>query len=204
MEYVVLGIVVLVVLIVFSYLSSKKKKKKTLQEIQDQWGKEKKNYINFDKVQRYSDSINDNAFHEISAQTINDIDFFELFAFIDRTTSTVGQQYLYNLLKKPIASVDELRRRNEQANFFRSNADTRQKIQLELKKLSSSYGYSIPLLIGGQLIDRPKWHKWLVLDISLLIGFLLASFKLPTFILFALPIAALNVIYLNFLNSRLV
>jgi len=42
---------------------------------------------------------NSGSFKVIFEKTCNDLDFEELFMFKDRTTSKVGQQYLYNILR---------------------------------------------------------------------------------------------------------
>ena len=55
--------------------------------------------FNFDLIEHYFKHKNQSsAFQIIDTQLINDADLYELFMFIDRTHSKIGQQYLYNLI----------------------------------------------------------------------------------------------------------
>ena len=83
-----------------TYYLNKIKIKKELKKIRSDWGKEKTVYRNYDLIENFSQLTTTVPFHQLNQQTINDLDIHELFAFIDRTNSKPGQQYLYNKLIK--------------------------------------------------------------------------------------------------------
>jgi len=71
-----------------------------------------------------------------------------------------------------------------------------------LNRLESRDAYSISLLLNEELIEEPKWLRYLAFDIIALIGFILLSFKFPIAFLVALVIVTFNVTYLNYWNKR--
>ncbi|MFC3361606.1 hypothetical protein ACFOG5_00265 [Pedobacter fastidiosus] len=133
---------------------------------------------------------------------MNDIDFDRLFTFVDRTTSKVGQQYLYDRLKKPMSEIKELRQFDRQVTFFYNQEDTRILVQMELLKLSSEKGYSVATLLADTIPEQPRWFNWLVIDVVILISSFAMSIKWPLFFVLGILIAAFNVFYLNYLNKR--
>jgi DNA mismatch repair ATPase MutS len=201
-EYLGGAIIVVLFIVFYSVIAKRKKAGRIINEIRNQWGKEKEEYRNFEKIRLYSDNIRDNSYHEISDQTKSDIDFYELFSFVDRANSKIGQQYLFNLLQRPVGSIVELQKLDSQVQFFNSNQSEREKIQLELDKLNSDKAYAVSSLISDNLPQKPTWHKWLVIDIIALILCLLLSIKFPIFIIYSLLIAAVNVFVLSNLNKR--
>ena len=99
----IVGISLLIIVIYLVVHQFKRKKYLALKEFyESEWGKPKKGeYYNFDLVNQYfKNSINkENAYHIISDQTNSDLDIHELFKYIDRTSSKIGQQYLYFKLR---------------------------------------------------------------------------------------------------------
>jgi hypothetical protein len=75
------------------------KKKKLIQQLEASWGKTKDAEYQFDCIEyffRNKEKIS--ALQIIPDRTINDIDFYKLFSFVDRTYSRIGQQYLFSKL----------------------------------------------------------------------------------------------------------
>ncbi|WP_431295242.1 hypothetical protein [Pedobacter sp. P26] len=110
MSYILFGIAAIILLMLFALFDSRKKKKQILKELEDSWGKEKTEPINFDKASWYANYVKEKVFHTLSHQTMADIDFDQLFAKIDRTTSKIGQQFLYNKLANPTNNLEELKK----------------------------------------------------------------------------------------------
>ena len=202
--YLILGITLLLIWFLISFISEKSKVKHTLLELRRQWGIEKTEFRDFEKIRIYDDSLHDNSTHHISDQTLNDIDFPELFCYLDRTTSKIGQQYLFNILKSPQQSIVELKQFDAQIDFFNNNITVREEIQQILIKLNSNSAYSVSLLLNENLVQPPQWHKWLIAEIVLLISCFLLSIQWPLFLLYAIFITAFNVFFLNSLNKRYV
>lgn len=197
---IVLGLIaVLMVLVFFHHQNTLKKQTAKLKAF---WGKPKEEYINFNKVRRYTNLSHLSQHHELSEQTMNDIDFDRLFTFLDRTTSKIGQQYLYDRLRKPLFSKQELQQFDTQCNFFSSNLEARITAQLELGKLGSEQNYSVVSLLNKNLPEAPRWFSWLYVDLSILVASFILSFKWPLFIILGILTAAFNVFYLNYLNKK--
>jgi DNA mismatch repair ATPase MutS len=202
MNYILFGITTLLFLVLFAFFDARKKKKQILKTLKDNWGKEKTEVINFDKASWYSTYAKEQAFHVLSHQTMADIDFDQLFAKIDRTTSKIGQQFLYNKLAKPTNSIEELKKLKDQANFFTTHQAIREKVQAELVKLNSSDSYAVVLLLNNKLVKKPSWFKWLSIDLLILAALLILSIKVSIFLILALLLITFNATYLNYWNKK--
>jgi DNA mismatch repair ATPase MutS len=202
MNYILFGITALLFLVLFAFLDARKKKKQIIKTLKDNWGKEKTEVINFDKASWYSTYAKEQAFHVLSHQTMADIDFDQLFAKIDRTTSKIGQQFLYNKLAKPTNSIEELKKLKDQANFFSADQAIRERIQAELVKLNSNDSYAVVLLLNNKLVEKPSWFKWLSIDLLILAALLILSIKVSIFLILALLLITFNATYLNYWNKK--
>jgi DNA mismatch repair ATPase MutS len=202
MNYILFGIAALLFLMLFAFFDARKKKKQILKDLKDNWGKEKTEVINFDKASWYATYVKDQAFHVLSHQTMADIDFDQLFAKIDRTSSKIGQQFLYNKLAKPTNNLDELKNLKDQANFFTAHQAIREKIQSELVKLNSNESYAVVLLLNDKLLEKPSWFKWLSIDLLILTALLILSIKVSVCLILALLLITFNATYLNYWNKK--
>jgi DNA mismatch repair ATPase MutS len=117
--------------------------------------------FDFDLIEHYfKHKVQTEKFQIINNQIINDIDFYELFMFLDRTHSKIGQQYLYNRL----LTIDRKIEFDEQEQliaYFIENEEIKLKIQSLLSKLSRrEVGYISNLFLDGY-ITKPKWF-WII------------------------------------------
>ena len=202
MNYILFGIAAIILLMLFALFVAKKKKKQILKDLKDSWGKEKTEPINFDKASWYSTYVKEKAFHTLSHQTMADIDFDQLFAKIDRTTSKIGQQFLYNKLAKPTGNLEELEKLKDQADFFTTHQEIREKVQTELIKLNSNESYAVVLLLNDKLVEKPSWFKWLSIDLLILAILLILSIKVSVCLILALLLITFNATYLNYWNKK--
>ena len=75
-------------------------RKKNHKKLLETFGKLKNDLFDFGQIERYfKKKDNLTALQILSDKTLKDLDFEELFMFVDRTHSKVGQQYLYNKLR---------------------------------------------------------------------------------------------------------
>ncbi len=195
MEYFIFGSVSIIILLLLVQYFSKGRLKTDIEKIRMDWGKPKsKSHFNFIGIEKYADTVKE-TFHRLTAQTIDDIDFHKLFKFIDRTTSKVGQQFLY---KKGIEPSNQKEHPLEESiKLFSENTALREKIQLELSKLNNDDAYTIVSLLHDASIEKPKWFKLLTLDIILVAGLLILSFKYPILlIILLLPITINSFLHL--------
>ncbi len=160
----------------FSKFKFNGKKKKNLDLIES-YGKVKKGSFDFEYIERYfRKKDNTNAYQVLSDKTCNDLDFDELFMFLDRTTSRVGQQYLYNSLRVIKIKEEEIRQNEVLIEELFRNSKLRISTQKRLKKLNRKDAYYITTLFQEKHLNPPKWLfviKLLSLAslLSLILGF---------------------------------
>ncbi|UXE65641.1 MAG: DNA mismatch repair protein MutS [Chryseotalea sp. WA131a] len=180
------------------HLSNKRRLTKKIERLRLQWGKPKAENFDFDAIRKYSDVAKADSFHQITEQTIHDIDFYKVFAFVDRTTSRVGQQFLFKKLiqpgnepKNPLDTLIEI---------FASDNMLRESIQLEFSKLESRDANYISSLLTDNNIKRPKWFWLLYLNVAVLIGLFLLSFQFPFCIIVMLAPLTINM-FIHYWNK---
>lgn len=153
-------------------------KAKRLAAIRAAWGQMKERYIPIDSVRLYFDQkpIQDDA-HVIDDRIANDLDLDRVFAVIDRTTSRVGQQYLYDRLRRPTHHPKEWARLEERVQHFQDTIPAREEAQLVLSELNDTNDYYFSALIFEELPEKPVWMGW----VQLLQGMTIASLLLGIF-----------------------
>lgn len=199
MEYFILALIGFVLVILVIHHLNKGRTKRKIEEIRAVWGSPKKESFDFDRIPNYSDTVKDYKFHRLSDQTIEDIDFYGLFAFVDRTTSKVGQQFLYKKLLEPTnTTTDPL---ESLIKLFSNDKQLREEIQLELIKLNNNGAYYIPSLLKDKLLEKPKWFNLLIVDIIIVASLMVLSFKFPVLIIALIVPVALNMV-LHYWNKN--
>jgi len=133
-------------------------KKKNKERLLSSFGEVKDSTFDFDFIEKYfRKKNNSSAFQILSDKTCNDLDFQELFMFIDRTNSKVGQQFLYNKLRV-IPNASETRVLDEELIARLTNqSELRVNIQRQLEMLSKKDAYYIPSLFQEENLKPPKW-----------------------------------------------
>jgi len=150
---------------------------KKFNKIKETWGKQKNEYFQFERIEQYNKLVNNKDYHTISNQTQIDIDFQDLFVFLDRTTSKVGQQFLYSQLLNPTNNINKLREFGNQVEYFNKNSKDRDTIQMKLFVLSQGSSYSISNLFSDNIFRKPNWYNWVKLDLVITILLVLFSIK---------------------------
>jgi hypothetical protein len=176
--------------------------KKQIREFKASWGKPKKVDFNFELIEHYFKKIGkSSALQVISNQTINDLDFYSLFEFIDRTNSKIGQQFLFNKLLTIGKSID-FSEQEKIIEHVTENEHDRIKAQLILSKLNTNRAFFISWLFLEDFIAPPK-HLAVFKYLSI-ITFLsvLSSFFLPKLIIISIGLVITNMIlhYANKIN----
>lgn len=125
--------VVLICLGIYFYL--KMKSYRRISQLRNQWGNEVSKKRNFEHIRKLFDILKNEEEFYIDEQTWLDLDMDKVFLKLDRTLSTVGEQYLYYMLRKPCFSQGKLKRTGEKIEHFRNNEELRDKIRFFLDKL---------------------------------------------------------------------
>lgn len=192
MEYLILAAVGIIAVFLIAHQISKQRTKKKIEEIQSAWGKPKKDSFDFDSISKYADTVKDDRFHRLTDQTIEDIDFYGLFAFIDRTTSKVGQQFLFKKIIEPTNNPQD--EAEGLINKFTDDKQLREEVQLELLKLNNTGAYYISSLLRDKLLEKPRWFNLLILDILVVACLLILSFSFPVLLIVLILPISLNML----------
>ena len=189
-------ILILVILIYLLKHHLNKRKSKKIELLTKKWGIQKENeYFNFETIKQYfvNTTKKEQAYHIISDQTNNDLDLNEIFKFIDRTTSKIGQQYLYYKIRT-INNQEELYQFDKLVNLFKNNDKLRINCQVELLKLNTNSSYDLEKLINEVAITKPNFYK-LLLPLSLFsIISIIVGFFYPIVFLLLIPLFITNAI----------
>ena len=201
MVYLLFFLLLLTIAAMLSAKSFKKKQNIKKEQLINQWGKAKTEPFDFEKIAIYSEVNQSINFHQLSAQTKTDIDFDDIFCLVDRTTSRIGQQFLYTVLSKPTNDKTALLKLNEQVNFFRDNEALRIKVQLYLLKLNSDDAYFLPNLLKDHSFVKPTWYKFVFPSLLLIPLLIILSPLYHTLLLWIMVPLAVNV-FLHYRNKN--
>ena len=163
MNWILGFLFILIIIFIYSNYIKKKKIAKLKKWLIGNWGKPKTNdYFNFYVIGKYfeNNEYKNKAFHIISEKVKIDLDIDELFKFIDRTSSKIGQQYLYYKLRT-IGSLENLIKFDILSNLFLNNEVLRFQSQLSLSKLNSNNSYDLEKLITDKPIEKPTYLKFI-------------------------------------------
>lgn len=180
-----------------------KNRQKTIKEkLLSEFGHLKSDSFDFENIESYfRKKDNTNTFQTLSDKTCNDLDFQELFMFIDRTNSRVGQQFLYNKLRNIPVDSTENSRNERLLDEFTNNADFRVSVQSQLSKLNDREVFYIATLFQNEILQPPKWYFIVpLLSFASVLAFVLAFFN-PVLFLVILGLSVINIV-IHFWNKK--
>ena len=134
----------------------------------------KKLFEHFIANHAHSDSI------YIDDGTWNDLNMDHIFASMDRTITTPGEQQLYKILRVPLTHPTDLQQRGKTISFFADNPDKRRKLQQELWKLGKTDNEVIEVLVGelkGNIWARILYSFFALFFILIVISFFIYGFN---------------------------
>lgn len=197
MNWILGGVIILIIIYLISNYRTRKKKQQTLDALVRNWSKEKnQDEFHFDSIEKYFRNTNqkDKAFHIISDRCATDIDINDTFKIIDRTSSKIGQQFLYYKLRT-IESQDSLLRFKNLTLLFEKNESLRLKVQVALAKINANDSYYFEALVTSKPLERPK-IIWLIYTLSFAsVSFIILGFLYPIFFLFLIPVLIINLVF---------
>ncbi|WP_321516586.1 MutS-related protein [Marinifilum fragile] len=162
------------------------RKKKKIEILKESFGELKNDPFYFDSIKSYfKNKSNTDSFHILSDKTCNDLDFEELFMFLDRTNSKVGQQYLYNKLRIIPAKSEGVEFKENLIQKLLQDEKLRLNTQLQLDKLNKEDAYYIASLFQGEYEKAPKWFFVIrLLSFTSLLSLLLLPINAKMFFVF--------------------
>ncbi|TKT92240.1 MutS-related protein [Dyadobacter frigoris] len=178
-------------------------KKKLLALLKANSGKIKQEILDFNKIERFFILSDKKDFYQvISDRTFQDLDMNEIFMFMDRTTSKVGQQFLYQVLRTIPGSNDRTEKFEKINQSLKENPEVRDNVLLEISALNKKDAYYIPSLFLENHIQKPKWFSIIPLLSLVSVSSVLLSFIFPQVLIFLVLLLAVNfgIHYWNKLN----
>ncbi|OEK04165.1 MutS-related protein [Roseivirga misakiensis] len=118
----------------------------------------KKEVFHFDVIKKYAEGTKDSKdSFRISTATYNDLDFDELFMFLDRSISKVGQQYLYREFQSIPNDRTPTEKREALITQLEENPKAKEECIVALSKLSSFEANYLPTIFLEEQIQPPPW-----------------------------------------------
>lgn len=167
--------------------------KRKNQEVLQTYKNIKTDTFDFERIALLLSSSDDTDAHQvIPYSTLHDLDFEEVFMYLDRTCSKIGQQHLYSVLRTIPKNQDRTLRFEKIIDNLNANPDLKKSSILEMSRLDQYGAYYLQSLFNGKNITKPKWF-WIVPILSILATIsAIASFIFPVFIIVFLLILGVN------------
>lgn len=108
-------------------------------------------YTRFNKQREAKD------FYSIDEETWKDLDLNELLEVINRAITPIGSQILYDMLKHPRTSLEELTKREKVISSFSENVSLRQNIQVTLLGLAKLPAKYLAHSLWHPIPNKPKY-----------------------------------------------
>ncbi|WP_298517878.1 DNA mismatch repair protein MutS [uncultured Kordia sp.] len=159
------------------------RRKKGIEErLKASYGSIKDENFHFSKIEKYFLHKDHSKAHQvISDKTCNDLDFDELFMFLDRTHSKIGQQYLYNKLRTIHPNSAQMELDEAIISELSENEKLRIEVQKKLEKLNHKDAYYVRALFQESHISPPKWFSSIKILSFLSFITIVLSFYKPIF-----------------------
>lgn len=137
MEYFLIFAVLIVFLMIKSSYDNKARIKRLEQRLREGFGQvleEEYSEEKYESIQYYfrSREATPGTLDDI---TWNDLDMDEIYMLLNQTSCAMGEEYLYDMLRRPLLENETLVERERLIEFFRSNEEIRVKLQLAFAKI---------------------------------------------------------------------
>lgn len=137
---VIIGIILIVIYV--SYDTERKRKIKIEKKLKSLWAKPQERKITSEQYEvishYFKDCIDENDDSYVDDITWKDMNMDEVFRVMNNTNSSVGQEYLYKMLRAPFKDKEMLERTDRIAEFFEKDAKKR----LSIQKIFANMGFA--------------------------------------------------------------
>jgi len=165
------------------------------------FGTPKTDFAHNDSIEYYfRNRESENGSQIVSDRTAADLDVDELFAYVDRTKTKVGQQFLYDRIRTIPEKSYYDENREKIIDKFLSDNDFREKTEKLLSKLDDNDNYYVSRLLYGDQVTLPRWYSFVKYIPIFLLLTSISVFFLPQMMYLLLFIIAINTI-IHFLNK---
>lgn len=130
------------------------RKKLSVDDLRRLWGRSPDRERDMRVIASYHKELERADGESLDDRTWTDLNMDDVYARIDRTLSPVGQQVLYDLLRTPSGSADELADRERWISWLGSDSAARESIQQILARLRSPDLQDVHYLFTGPIPDQ--------------------------------------------------
>jgi len=135
-------------------------KKRLIKKIDERWGKFHVSYYDLETSKLYTRFNKQRDFKDIYTlddETWKDLNLDELFEVMNRAITPIGSQILYDMLKHPRTSYDELHKREKLLYLFANNTTLRRNIQISLLGLAKVPAKHLAYSLWSPIPEKPKY-----------------------------------------------
>ena len=176
----------------------RRRQTKHREELKNLWAKPKENqHFNFGLISAYFDlknNKNEKNRQLISDKTADDLHLHDLFRIVDRTTSRIGQQFLYYKLRAINPDQRALMQFDTLVEKFAANAEERLNVQQYLSAIKKNDAYFFQSLLQPGHVDKPKWYPLVFGLTASVLVLLFGAFTFPWFLILLLPVFICNLV----------
>jgi Mismatch repair ATPase (MutS family) len=177
MDFKIVAVVVVGILAfgAYVYYHSKQHRKKVLAMVRTQWGKQSTReyeYYEFEHISKYAKKKETDGTFMIDDITWNDLDMDSIFMLLNNTQSSVGQDHLYYLLRKPEMNRETLEERHKLVEYLRAHKEEREKFQYIFSKIGRSRLPIIDYIYSLKDQERESNGKHLIGNIAIIASIL--------------------------------
>lgn len=129
--YVGLFVAAFVLIVIKGFIDKKNRRIRFINRMKEQWGQASQREYAIDEMDRVSHYfyLKDHEDFIIDDITWNDLDFERIYQQMNKSCSSIGDEYLYSLLRTPSFDEEELKKRQAFAEYFREEESERLLIQ---------------------------------------------------------------------------
>lgn len=167
-------VAVFIVAVIYIIIQNKRQTEARMtKKLLENWGKKPKKQISRDQFDMISHYFrNGNQENVIDDITWNDLNMDEVFRNINNTNSSVGQEYLYKMLRHPLKEKSKLDEIDRLAAFFDGHEKERFSVQKEFYKMGYARHISVSDYIDALMEQETRsnfahYITWIFLVLSL-------------------------------------
>ncbi len=181
---IILLAVFVIAAIYIALRESRRRKQKMMQDIRDGWGRVSGRKLTEEElavIRHYADDCRDGQIpceekDYIDDITWNDIGMNSIFMRMNTCFSSVGQEYLYKMLRLPFNDADKVRETDRLASYFKDNAGDRERLQKIYYRLGFARKISVSDYVGVLTgltagSNAVHWISIILLIVSLAVSF---------------------------------
>jgi hypothetical protein len=168
------------------------------------WGASEARTRDFDEISLHFRMTQEEKDHSdvLDDRTWNDLDMDLIYAHLDRTLTSPGEQILYSLLRRPLFETCGLEERNRWISLIFRDRELRESLQDTLGMLGRMDGQAVTELLWGDLPKAVVRPVWIYLLLTLLPILAVLAVAQQAWAWFGLATVFISNMIVHFLSKR--